>query len=452
MLYLVGLTISAAAGQTPVHEQHILGNSVNTPQSHTPCEHATECLRLKRLLGDIVILPNHPQYQRQQQAYWASNQIDLQPCCRIVPTTSIETAATVHAFQHERIPFAVESGGHSSITGASNIHGGVTLDLSSLASISLSPDGDILTVGAGARWLEIYEFLERENRSLSVNGARAGSVGVGGFLLGGGISLASSRDGWACDSVEAIEVIVGNGSLVEANATHHSRLFAAMKGTGGLLGVATKFHLEVYTPEPFSVAFIAYEWQHLHSIVEALEDFNAHAGSGSDEAASTSASVDLSVSFDAVTHEEILVVMLSIPSREVKDSNSPLLNRFLRIPNIHRSVQSMTDAQLARVVDENNPPGYRQYKSTLTVSNNASLVAEMIRHFVNLTASNEYIQDEFYRSALLVQPLTLPHLQRSKETGKPNMLGLENSTAPLFREFIPIPSYHPIRIPHVMKT
>lgn len=76
----------------------------------------------------------------------------------------------------------------------------------------------------------------------------------------------------------------------------------------------------------------------------------------------------------------------------------------------------------------------------------------MIRHFVNLTASNEYIQDEFYRSALLVQPLTLPHLQRSKETGKPNMLGLENSTAPLFREFIPIPSYHPIRIPHVMKT
>lgn len=426
---LTCIVISEAAIHPENIGQHIFTHGINF-NAQTVNSPATQCRRLQAVLGDMVLLPNDTAYKARLQAYWASNQIDLKPHCRIMPRTNTEAAAAVRAFSHEKASFAVESGGHSSITGASNIDDGVALDLSLLADIMLSSDGSVLHIGTGARWLDVYEFLERANLDLSVNGARAGSVGVGGFLLGGGISVSSNRYGWACDSVEAIEVITGNGSLIESNATYHNQLFASMKGTGSALGIATRFSLKTYPATPLEMAFIAYDWKHLQSILSALEHFN------NDASSDQTASADLSVSYDPSTHEIILVVMLS--STDIK--SSPALAHFHAIPNIHHSHQRTTHAQLARILDMNNPRGYRQHKATLTVSNNATLIAEIVRIYAAFAARSEYAhaRDDAYRSGLLVQPLTVPHLRRSKENGSAgaNMLGLEDMTEPLFCKFV----------------
>jgi hypothetical protein len=420
------LNFSTAARHTEITGQPILADSIRS-QSQQTCELTDRCLRLKLLLGDIVALPGDARYEEQQQSYWASNQIDLQPYCRVVPTSTTEVAAAIMAFKQENISFAVQSGGHSAITGASNIGDGVTLDLSSLSSITLSRDKSVLEVGAGARWHEIYEFVEQEN--LSVNGARAGSVGVGGFLLGGGISVSPSKYGWACDSVLSIEFITGNGSIVEANRTNHSGLFIALKGSGNLLGVATKFRLQTYSLKQLEVAFIAYEWETLKPVIRSLAEFNAEAGLDKD------ASADLSVSFDTLTNQKILVLMLS---RTGAIHSSPLLHRFFNIPNLHHSVQKATHAQLALEIDMNNPAGFRQHKSTFTISNSASLAADIIYLFARLTAEPKYAKDAAYRPGLLVQPLTLSHLHKSKESGNPNLLGLEQSPDPLIRKSLPL--------------
>ena len=88
---------------------------------------------------------------------------------------------------HHRVPFAVRSGGHSSITGASNINDtGVTLDLALLSAVKVSKEKDTVRIGTGARWADVYRELERYD--LTTSGGRADVVGVGGFLLGGGVS------------------------------------------------------------------------------------------------------------------------------------------------------------------------------------------------------------------------------------------------------------------------
>jgi FAD/FMN-containing dehydrogenase len=64
-----------------------------------------------------------------------------------------------------------------------NIQGGITIDLSRLNTIDVSPDHSYVSVGAGNRWSDVYSKLE--TLELAVSGGRWGNVGVGGLLTGG---------------------------------------------------------------------------------------------------------------------------------------------------------------------------------------------------------------------------------------------------------------------------
>jgi FAD/FMN-containing dehydrogenase len=66
-----------------------------------------------------------------------------------------------------------------------------------------------------------------------------GDVGVGGLLLGGGMSFLSAQFGLACDHVLNYEVILANASIVNANATSNTDLFFALKGGGNQFGKPT---------------------------------------------------------------------------------------------------------------------------------------------------------------------------------------------------------------------
>lgn len=80
-------------------------------------------------------------------------------------------------------PFAVKSGGHAAFTGASNIQGGLTIDLAYLNQVQVSTDKTLTQVGAGNHWVDVYSQLDP--LGLWVIGGRVAAVGVGGLTLGG---------------------------------------------------------------------------------------------------------------------------------------------------------------------------------------------------------------------------------------------------------------------------
>lgn len=77
----------------------------------------------------------------------------------------------------------MKSGGHAAFEGASNIENGLTIDLGGLKEVDISPSGDIVLIGTGNTWYDVYTALEPLNRT--VVGGRVASVGVGGLVLGG---------------------------------------------------------------------------------------------------------------------------------------------------------------------------------------------------------------------------------------------------------------------------
>lgn len=107
-----------------------------------------QCIVLAKLFPTQVDYPNTTAFEQDQQAYWSQQQQLQQPFCRFSPKEVIELSATVLLSRKTQCPFAVRSGGHASFYNASNIDGGIAIDLRKLNSIVVSQDRNITLVGA----------------------------------------------------------------------------------------------------------------------------------------------------------------------------------------------------------------------------------------------------------------------------------------------------------------
>ena len=183
-------------------------------------------------------------YQASLESYWSTQESSLQPSCIVSVTAKDDVARAVAILNAGNCRFAVRSGGHAPAQGWANIAGGVTLDLQGLKQITISEDRQEVDIGPGNRWGDIYRVLDAEG--LSVVGGRASPVGVGGLLLGGGISFFSPRYGYAADNVVSFEIVLASGEVVTASAETNADLYKALKGGSNNFGVVISFTLRTF--------------------------------------------------------------------------------------------------------------------------------------------------------------------------------------------------------------
>lgn len=111
----------------------------------------------------------------------------------------------------EQEQFALRSGGHTTWAGSNNINGGVTIDLGLMNSTTLNIESKVASIQPGSRWNQVYATLDPQG--FTVAGGRAGSVGVAGFLTGGGNSFYTAQQGFACDNVKNFEIVLASGCV-----------------------------------------------------------------------------------------------------------------------------------------------------------------------------------------------------------------------------------------------
>ena len=107
----------------------------------------------------------------------------MTPSCFIVPKSAQDVSKIVKLLSHGSCLFAIRSGGHGLLVGSSNIAVGITIDMSSMKSVTLSADNTTALVEPGAKWIQVYETLDP--LGYAIPGGRAGDVGVGGLTSGG---------------------------------------------------------------------------------------------------------------------------------------------------------------------------------------------------------------------------------------------------------------------------
>ena len=93
---------------------------------------------------------------------------------------------------------------------------------------STAIDGTAVTVGAGMQMEELYRSLD--SRGQVAVGGTGRSVGVGGYLTGGGHSILSVKHGLGADNVLEVEMVMPDGSVVMANECQNEDFFWAVRG------------------------------------------------------------------------------------------------------------------------------------------------------------------------------------------------------------------------------
>lgn len=184
-----------------------------------------------------------------------NGRVSQRPYLITTPSNTRDVARVVRYCSDNGIRLTTKSGGHGAAGYCLNSDG-VVLDLSKLSSICFNPDASKLTVGMGARWIQVYDYLQKQKSKYVVIGGGCGTVGLGGYLLGGGYSFVSRSYGLASDSVIRIEVVTADGGIHDLHGCLTDRdevdLFWGLRGAGGgNFGVVTRVELQLHeTPAP----------------------------------------------------------------------------------------------------------------------------------------------------------------------------------------------------------
>ncbi|MBF6467623.1 FAD-binding oxidoreductase [Nocardia beijingensis] len=140
-------------------------------------------------------------------------------------------AAVEYAGRHE-LPIAVQATGHG-LSVATD--GGLLISTRRMTGIRIDPARRTAYVGAGVRAGALVEAAA-EHGLAPLNGSSP-SVGVVGYLLGGGVGLLARRFGYAAEHVRTIELVTADGRV--RTLTPEDDLFGAVLGSGGNFGVVT---------------------------------------------------------------------------------------------------------------------------------------------------------------------------------------------------------------------
>ncbi|OTA83406.1 hypothetical protein M434DRAFT_400700 [Hypoxylon sp. CO27-5] len=201
------------------------------------------CEQLLKDLGAAIVLPSDLEYSALREESW-SQTAWKHPACIALPSSTSDVQQLVHVLVANNAPFAIRSGGHSTNPFDANIDGGVLIALDKLDQVTYDAAAGHASIGPGARWDAVYSALDPYN--VTVVGGRVMNVGVGGLILGSGLSYLTDLYGLACDNVVSFEVVLANGSVVEATLEDHSDLFWALKGGTNNFGIVTQFKLITY--------------------------------------------------------------------------------------------------------------------------------------------------------------------------------------------------------------
>ena len=200
------------------------------------------------------------------------------PALIVQPISDMDVSRAVLAGTRSGLMISVRGGGHS-YTCNSVKNGSLQIDMRLMNSISLLEDtgastGLVAVLEAGATWGQVLREIPPTTYSYPHGQCR--SVGVGGFLLGGGLNWLGTYNkyGYGAEHVLKMNAVLADGSIAEVTPdstsiiypqsetivhTEDNNLFFALRGAGSSFAVVTRFRYLIHnTPETLPAILLAW--------------------------------------------------------------------------------------------------------------------------------------------------------------------------------------------------
>jgi len=188
-----------------------------------------------------VISPDDPTYDEARQVF--AGGVDRWPSVIVRVADADDVARGLALARETGLELAVRSGGHSP-AGHGVSDGGIVLDLADMRRLEIDVEGRTAWAETG---LTAGEYTSATGaHGLATGFGDAGSVGIGGITLSGGVGFLVRKHGLTIDNLLAAEVVTADGELVRTDADTRPDLFWAIRGGGGNFGVATRFQFRLH--------------------------------------------------------------------------------------------------------------------------------------------------------------------------------------------------------------
>ncbi|KAI0198820.1 FAD-binding domain-containing protein [Astrocystis sublimbata] len=364
-------------------------------------------------LRSQVLIPTDVAYKERIESYW-SNTVKHKPARIIRPASAEELSRDLITIVKASQLFSIRSGGHAVAEGANNIEGGVAIDLGHFDQIVLDIESETVRVGTGCLWNKVYGELQKHNRSVA--GGRAGTVGVGGLLLGGGNTWLTTQRGWACDNIVAAKVVLANGEIVIADKSNHADLLQALKGGGNTFSIVTHFTLTTVPLNQVWGGVIVAPKESIPNVCRMTSEFVTKISQN--------------------TNNNLIIVIGYLP--ELKDvaasvavvntqgiADDPVFNEWKALPKIADTTKMTSVYDLSFEVTL--PEKYYTSWFTLTFRNDARIMVKASELHDELVASLKgFVPGGDFMSQCIFQPLPTIISQHSLRAGG-NIMGLEDN-------------------------
>ena len=222
---------------------------------------------LRRTFDGDIIEPGVAEYESASRSLFASGR----PAYVLCPQNVEDVQAGVRFAARSGLVLSVRGGGHG-FPGFGTNDGGVVIDLSNLSNVEIvDEEQHVVRVGGGATWGRVAAALAPHGLAISSGDTK--SVGVGGLTLTGGIGWKVRKYGLALDNVVAAEVVLADGTVVQASAKENPELFWAIRGGGGNFGIVTSFEFAAHPTTDVFYGKIAFPVCEAASVLQGWADY-----------------------------------------------------------------------------------------------------------------------------------------------------------------------------------
>ncbi len=166
--------------------------------------------------------------------------VETAPEVVIDAQTPAEVATAVAVAAGLGTPVTILGTGHGRLHA---IDGGVAVTVRALDSIEIDVAARTARIGAGSRWASVVSAAAEHG--LAAPCGSSTSVGVVGYLLGGGLGPLASSVGVSSDHVRSFEVVTAADGPITVSPESHADLFWAMRGGKTGFGVVTAVTVEL---------------------------------------------------------------------------------------------------------------------------------------------------------------------------------------------------------------
>ncbi|WP_395638945.1 FAD-binding oxidoreductase [Pseudolysinimonas sp.] len=218
----------------------------------------------------VVLEPSDPGFAAEVAGFNAA--VSHTPTLVVGAASAADVVAAVRYAAEHSLPVRVQATGHGAHVAVAD---GLLITTTRMDAVTVDPRRRVATVQAGARWAAVVAAASPHGLA-PITGSAA-SVGVVGYLLGGGLGPLARSHGFSSDRLLAATVVTADGDIVDASPTGDAELFWALRGGKGGLGVVTEIRVGLVDLPQLYAGSLTFDGAHAEAVLRGWIDWSASA-------------------------------------------------------------------------------------------------------------------------------------------------------------------------------